>query len=176
MPEAFGGLATPAAASLRPPGTSIGAAGCFIKDVVLFVAVVSLGAVANGVFDVYFSYQEQKAALFRIQQEKAASRRGASSSSSTRSRASSAGRRCAMGGRAPLDQRRFDYVRLLRQVPAITELLELDSGKEQLKVSRLAMDVVGSETDYSKEPTFTEATAHRSGSARSISARNPSRI
>ena len=28
----------------------------------------------------------------------------------------------------PLDQRRFDYVRLLRQVPAITELTELDGA------------------------------------------------
>src|SRR5690349_14134286 len=42
-----------------------------------------------------------------------------------------------------VDQRRFDYVRLLRQVPAITELAQLDAqGREQLKVSRLAMDVV----------------------------------
>ena len=40
-------------------------------------------------------------------------------------------------------------MRLLRQVPAITELIQLDdSGKEQLKVSRLAMDVVGSDKDY----------------------------
>ena len=78
---------------------------------------------------------------------------------------------------APLEQRRFDYVRLLRQVPPITELIQLDdTGKEQLKVSRLAMDVVGSEKDYSQSPSFTEAQqASASGSARSISARNPSR-
>ena len=38
-----------------------------------------------------------------------------------------------------IDQRRFDGLRLLRQVPAITELAQLDSaGIEQLKVSRLA--------------------------------------
>ena len=59
-----------------------------------------------------------------------------------------------MGG-APVEQRRFDYVRLLRQVPAITELVQLDAqGREQLKVSRLAMDVVGSGTDHSAEPAF----------------------
>src|SRR5205807_8418848 len=63
---------------------------------------------------------------------------------------------------SPLEQRRFDYVRLLRQVPAITELIQLDhAGKEQLKVSRLAMDVVGSEKDYSQLPSFTEARRHR---------------
>jgi len=61
-----------------------------------------------------------------------------------------------------MDQRRFDALRLLRQVPAITELSQLDAdGKELLKVSRLAMDVVGSGTDYSKEAKFTETVAKK---------------
>jgi beta-lactamase regulating signal transducer with metallopeptidase domain len=60
------------------------------------------------------------------------------------------------------DQLRFDALRLLRQVPAITELSNLDAeGKEFLKVSRLAMDVVGSGTDYSKEAKFTETVAKK---------------
>jgi beta-lactamase regulating signal transducer with metallopeptidase domain len=59
-------------------------------------------------------------------------------------------------------QRRFDALRLLRQVPAITELSQLDAeGKELLKVSRLAMDVVGSGTDYSREAKFTETVAKK---------------
>ena len=61
-----------------------------------------------------------------------------------------------------IDQRRFDMLRLLRQAPAITELSQLDAeGKEFLKVSRLAMDVVGSGTDYSKEAKFTETVAKK---------------
>ena len=57
-----------------------------------------------------------------------------------------------------VDQRRFDYVRLLRQVPAITALTQLDgNGHEQLVVSRLAMDVVGSDVDRSAEPAFIKA-------------------
>jgi hypothetical protein len=53
-------------------------------------------------------------------------------------------------------------LRLLRQAPAITELSQLDAeGKEFLKVSRLAMDVVGSGTDYSKEAKFTETVAKK---------------
>jgi beta-lactamase regulating signal transducer with metallopeptidase domain len=64
--------------------------------------------------------------------------------------------------RATIEQRRFDALRLLRQVPAITELSQLDAdGKELLKVSRLAMDVVGSGTDYSKEAKFTETVAKK---------------
>src|SRR6202007_3131473 len=34
-------------------------------------------------------------------------------------------------------------------------------GHEQLKVSRLSMDVVGSETDFSADPRFTEALAKK---------------
>jgi hypothetical protein len=61
-----------------------------------------------------------------------------------------------------IEQRRFDALRLLRQVPAITELAQVDStGKERLRVSRLAMDVVDSGLDLSKEAKFTEAVAHK---------------
>ena len=43
------------------------------------------------------------------------------------------------------EQRRFDALRLLRQVPAIAELSLLDdAGREQLRVSRMELDVVGS--------------------------------
>jgi beta-lactamase regulating signal transducer with metallopeptidase domain len=61
-----------------------------------------------------------------------------------------------------IDQRRFDALRLLRLTPAITEWSLLDAqGKELLKVSRLAMDVVGSGSDYSKEAKFTETVAKK---------------
>src|SRR5436190_8325670 len=61
-----------------------------------------------------------------------------------------------------VDQRRFDALRLLRLNPAVTELSHLDAeGREYLKVSRLAMDVVGSGTDYSKEAKFTQTVAKK---------------
>jgi two-component system NtrC family sensor kinase len=61
-----------------------------------------------------------------------------------------------------LAQRSFDGPRLLRQVPAITELSQLDAtGHEQLRVSRLGMNEAGSQRDYSKDPKFTEAVAHK---------------
>src|SRR6266436_5856084 len=43
----------------------------FTKYVVLFVAVVCIALVSNGVFDVFFYYQEHKASLIRIQREQA---------------------------------------------------------------------------------------------------------
>src|SRR6185503_16673568 len=63
---------------------------------------------------------------------------------------------------APLEQRRFDFYRLQRQVPAITEITYIDpAGKEQVRVSRLAMEVFGSNLDLSADPRFTEARARR---------------
>jgi hypothetical protein len=61
-----------------------------------------------------------------------------------------------------IEQRRFDALRLLRQVPAITELTQVDAtGKERLRVSRLAMDGVASGADFSNDPKFTEAVAKK---------------
>ena len=61
-----------------------------------------------------------------------------------------------------VDQRRFDGLQLLRQLPTIVALAQLDSaGTEQLKVSRLAMDVIASKADLSAEPKFAEAVAKK---------------
>src|SRR5215470_16873641 len=147
------------------PGASVGGAPAasasivrsrlFIKYVLLFVAVVSLALIANGAFDVYFSYQEQKAALVRIQREQA--------EAAASEIESQVGWTTQLPWSAStLEQRRFDALRLLRQVPAITELAEIDSrGHEQLRVSRLAMEVVGSGNDMSKDPAFAEAVVHK---------------
>src|SRR5262245_35176243 len=49
-----------------------------------------------------------------------------------------------------IEARRFDNLRLLRQAPAVLEITQLDqAGKEQLRVSRLAMDVAASKADLS---------------------------
>src|SRR5262249_53918270 len=43
----------------------------FTKYVALFVAVVCIALVSNGIFDVFFYYQEHKVSLIRIQREQA---------------------------------------------------------------------------------------------------------
>jgi signal transduction histidine kinase/HAMP domain-containing protein len=136
----------------------------FRKYVVLFVALVTGALVTSGLVEIYFSYQENKTGLVRIQREKAEaaaskieqfikeieSQIGWTTHSSFVPRA------------AALDQRRFDYLRLLRQAPSITEVSHLDAtGKEMLRVSRLAMDVAASGADLSAEPKFVEARAGR---------------
>src|SRR6266581_6560161 len=134
----------------------------FTKYVGLFVAVVCIALVSNGPFDIFFYYKEHKAALIRIQREQAEAA-AAKIGQFIREIESQLGWTTQLPWSAGLlEQRRFDALCLLRQVPAITELAQLDAtGKERLRVSRLAMDVVSSETDFSSEPKFSEAVAHK---------------
>ncbi len=143
-------------------GASMLRSRLFIKYVALFVAVVSLALIANGAFEIYFSYQEQKASLVRIQREQAEAAAGKIGQFISEIESQVGWTTQLPWSAATLEQRRFDALRLLRQVPAITELAEINStGHEQLKVSRLAMEVVGSGNDMSKDPAFTEAVAHK---------------
>src|SRR5215471_14315578 len=160
--EGIRGLASRLVGRVPAAGTSIVRSRLFIKYVALFVAVVSLALVANGAFDVYFSYQEQKASLVRIQREQAEAAAGKIGQFISEIESQVGWTTQLPWSASTLEQRRFDALRLLRQVPAITELAEIDSsGREQLKVSRLAMEVVGSGNDMSKDPAFTEAVAHK---------------
>ena len=134
----------------------------FTKYVALFVAVVAVALLSNGIFEVFFYYREHKAALIRIQHEQAEAA-AAKIGQFVKEIESQLGWTTQLPWSAgSIEQRRFDALRLLRQVPAITELAQVDStGKERLRVSRLAMDVVDSGLDLSKDPKFTEAVARK---------------
>jgi signal transduction histidine kinase len=143
-------------------GASIVRSRLFIKYTVLFVAVVVLALLANGGFEVWFSYQEHKGSLISIQQQQALAAADKIEEFITQIESQVGWTTQLPWTDGTLDQRRFDALRLLRQVPAITELAQIDAaGHEQLKVSRLTMDVVGSGIDYSHKPEFTQAVAHK---------------
>jgi signal transduction histidine kinase len=128
----------------------------------LFVTVVVLALVANGGFEVLFSYQEHKNSLIGIQEQQAVAAADKIEEFITQIESQVGWTTQLPWTDGTLDQRRFDALRLLRQVPAITELAQIDAaGHEQLKVSRLTMDVVGSGIDYSHKPEFTQAVAHK---------------
>jgi signal transduction histidine kinase len=134
----------------------------FFKYTLLFVTVVVLALVANGGFEVLFSYQEHKASLIGIQEQQAVAAADKIEEFITQIESQVGWTTQLPWTDGTLDQRRFDALRLLRQVPAITELAQIDAaGHEQLKVSRLTMDVVGSGIDYSQKPEFTQAVAHK---------------
>ena len=130
----------------------------FRKYVGLFVAVVCVALLTNGLFEIWFSY------------------RGAQGLADPHpARAGRGGRRqdrpVHQGDRRPA---RLDHAagrgRRARRAAALRRAASAapgaghhragaarSTGTEQLRVSRLAMDVVGSDTDFSKDPKFTEA-------------------
>jgi signal transduction histidine kinase len=157
-------LAAPPA-SAAPVAKPLGArirSRLFTKYVALFVAVVAIALLSNGIFEVFFYYREHKASLIRIQHEQAEAA-AAKISQFIKEIESQLGWTTQLPwSQGSIEQRRFDALRLLRQVPAITELAQVDStGRERLRVSRLAMDVVDSGLDLSKDAKFTEAVAHK---------------
>src|SRR6476619_5958652 len=134
----------------------------FLKYAGLFVAVVCVALVTNGLFEIWVSYQQHKDALIQIQREQAESAATKIGQFIKEIESQVGWTTQLLWSVETIEQRRFDALRLLRQVPAITELSQVDaSGKEQLRVSRLAMDVVGSGLDLSKEPKFAEAVKNK---------------
>src|SRR6202158_5910022 len=123
----------------------------FRKYVGLFLAVVCVALLSNGLFEIFFSYREHTDALIRIQREQAegAAEKIAHFIKEIENQIGWTTQLTWSAG--TIAQRRFAGLRLLRQVPAITELAQLDpAGKEQLHVSRLAMDRGATQTDYSQ--------------------------
>src|SRR3954462_1080182 len=156
------GLRTLALGTSRLSGWQQISGPLFRKYVALFLAVVCVALLSNGLFEIWFSYQEHNTSLIRIQREQAEAA-AAKIGQFIKEIESQVGWTTQLPWSAgTTEQRRFDGLRVLGQGPAITELAQLDStGKEQLRVSRLAMDVVGSQADYSQEPKFTEAVAKK---------------
>ncbi len=134
--------------------------GLFIKYLIPLVLLSAGGLLANSLIELYFSYQENKTALGNVQQEKAdnAAIRIEQFVREIEHQLVWIAQTPWEAAGASLDQRRLDSLRLLRHVPTVTEVSHLDpTGHEQLRVSRLAMDVMGSNIDYAKDPKFVQA-------------------
>ena len=112
----------------------------------------------SGGISLYFSYQEQKTALGDLQHEKAIA-----AASRIEQYIRQIEQQLAYAALPQLDAsdvelRRIEFLKLLRQVPEVTDIAQLDAdGREQVAVSRLGMDVIGSGKDRSAEPAFRNA-------------------
>ena len=136
--------------------------GLFLKYVALFVGLVTGVLVINAVLDMYFVYEDNRRASIQVQQEKAEAAAQKIESFIREIERQLGWVTQAHWASLPLEQRRFDFARLLQRVPAITELVQLDArGREQLRDSRVSISVIGSGTDRSGEAAFVEAMAHR---------------
>ena len=113
----------PAAESERPRWRG----RLFRKYVGLFLAVVCVALLTNGLSEFWFSFQEHKASLIRIQREQAEAAAAKISQFIKEIEGQVGWTTRLPWSVGTIDQRRFDGLRLLRQVPAITELSQLDS-------------------------------------------------
>jgi signal transduction histidine kinase/DNA-binding response OmpR family regulator len=149
----------------------------FRKYVVVLLVLVGGVLMASSLVELYFSYQETQRAIVRVERAKAVATaarieqfmkdierqiRETTQAASDDPGATRVGRsRMAFReglGVALAEQRELDFLRLLRNVPAVTEISHLDvSGREQLRVSRLKFDAIGSQDDFSRAPVFLEA-------------------
>jgi PAS domain S-box-containing protein len=149
----------------------------FRKYVVVFVGLVGGVLMASSLVELYFAYEETKRAIVRVERARALAAatqieqfvRDIERQVRETTRAASDDPAAAQLGRGKLgfrgglgaalaEQRELDFFRLLRSVPAVSELSHLDvSGKEQLRVSRVGLDAVGSQEDFSRTPKFLEA-------------------
>jgi signal transduction histidine kinase/putative methionine-R-sulfoxide reductase with GAF domain len=146
----------------------------FRKYVVVLLVLVGGVLMASSLVELYFSYRETQRAIVLVERAKAVAaasrieqflkeieqqvrettRTASDDPDASEVRQGSLGFREGLGS-AMAEQRELDFLRVLRNVPAIGELGHLDlSGKEQLRVSRLEPDVVGSQKDFSRAPGF----------------------
>ena len=135
-------------------------AGLFLKYLAFIGLLVSVGLVASGAIGLYFSYQETRDSLVKLQREKAltASVRIEQFLRDIDGQLGWTTLPLVTPGQNPLEHRRLDFLKVLRQLPAVTEVTHLDDqGREQLMVSRLAMDRIGANTDFSTDARFVEA-------------------
>ncbi len=134
----------------------------FGKYVALFLAVVGLALVPKGILDIWFSYHQLRTLLVRIQVEQAKS----AADKIAQYVVQIEGQMSWMT-QLPLtdksdDDWRYDAVRLLRQAPALTEVTQLDgTGRERYRMSRQAMDIIGSRADFSHDAMFIGAMVNK---------------
>lgn len=132
----------------------------FRKYLLSFAAVAAAALIVNGVLDAWFSYTEQRRLLIAIQREQADSAAAKIAQFIGEIERQISWLAQLPPGSLTRDDRRIDAIRLLRLSPAVAEIAQLDSGgREQLRISRQALDAIGSQKDLSGSAAFRSARA-----------------
>jgi signal transduction histidine kinase len=134
----------------------------FRKYARLFVLSLTAVLLMSSATDLWISYRDHAASLARIQRQQADAAAEMIGDFIQDIQAQLGWTTQLPWPDYPLASQQFDLLRLLRLVPAITEVARLDpSGHEQVRVSRLRESLVGSDIDLSHEAKFVETTARR---------------
>jgi len=149
----------------------------FRKYVVVLLVLMGGVLLASSLVELYFVYRETQRAIVRVERAKAVAAAGrieqllkeielqvreTTRTASDDPDASQTGP-ARLGFRQGLsvalaEQRELDFMRVLRNVPPVAALRHVDlAGREQLRVSRLDPDVIGSGQDVSQAPEFVAA-------------------
>jgi signal transduction histidine kinase len=127
----------------------------FRKYLLLILSLVTIALLASGAISIYFSYQENRSALASLQHEKAVAAASRIEQYITGIEQQLKFAALPQLGAGEVELRRIEFLKLLRQVPEITDIAQLDSsGRERVLVSRLGMDSINSGKDRSEEAAF----------------------
>jgi signal transduction histidine kinase len=112
------------------------------KYAIVFGALVGGSLIAGSLLQLYFSYQQSQSTLLQIQRVEALRAAQLISQFVEGKRSQVAAIRPVPGlGDIPCEERKASFLELQRQAPEISEVSFIDkSGKEQVKVSRLALN------------------------------------
>ncbi|WP_186510894.1 sensor histidine kinase [Caenimonas sedimenti] len=123
------------------------------KYAVYFVTVVGLALVVMGLVQLTFTERENREAVLNLQQEQATFAAARIEAYVREIERQLGWVRFARPGGAQPEQVRIDFLKLLRQVPAITDVAYADAGgREVARVSRVTLDAVASRADLSSHP------------------------
>jgi class 3 adenylate cyclase/HAMP domain-containing protein len=131
--------------------------GLFAKYVGYMVGLVVFVLAVNGALEIWFSYRATTATLTNAMSEKAEAlaRRVEQSMTDLERQISPVTRATA----DTVEQHKDDYAQLMKQVPAVSQIFQLDgAGREQLRVTRSGVST-GSAEDFSRDPVFTQTVA-----------------
>ncbi len=124
------------------------------KYTAVVVALVAAAVVSVGLTELYFSYQDSKRALTRVEQDKAASAADAIelTMQDILDRLEGLAQPTTETGRAGLEERTQDFHGLLLRNELVSELTYLDAaGRERLRASPLRPDRTDSGIDFSTQ-------------------------
>ncbi len=165
-----------AAGPMRPPSHSRLRGRLFRKYLLLIIALVSVATLTSGGVAQYFWQQETQAALADLQREKAIGAASRIEQYITQVARQIGFAALPQIGAADVELRRIEFLKLLRQVPEVTDIALLDSkGREQTRglAPGYGRRGLGTRTDPRSRPSSRRGPASP-GMARSISARRPS--
>ncbi len=136
-----------------PEGAGRPESRLFVKYVALFGTLLCTVLLINGAVGMWLSYRDHRDSLIRLQREQANAAAEKISGFVSEIEGHLGWLTQLPWSAGSLEERRDDALRLLRQMPAVTEVTLLDDkAREQLVVSRIAMNAVGSGIDHSDHP------------------------